>query len=208
MSSTGQPEPLGRAGADFGPIVVGTAERDRALATLHRAVAADPVVRWVLPDPGRYDSYYPRIVVALGGPAIEHRTAIATPDLSAVALWLGPGVEADGATIEELVHEAASPTRYATLDRFFDQAERFHPHVIHWYLPLIGVDPPAQGRGLGSTLVTGGLEAADRDGLPSYLEATSARSRDLYAHFGFAELGVIQAGDSPPMWPMYRPPGA
>jgi GNAT superfamily N-acetyltransferase len=206
MSSMGEPKTPRRAGDDLDSMVVGTAERDRALATLHRAFASDPVVRWVLPDADRYDSFYPRIVVALGGAAFDHRTAIATPDLNAVALWLGPGVEADGATIDALVHDAASPSRHATLDRFFDQADAFHPHANHWYLPLIGVDPQGQGRGLGSSLVASGLKAPDREGLPCYLEATSARSRDFYAGFGFIELGVIQDGDSPPMWPMLRSP--
>jgi hypothetical protein len=36
--------------------------------------------------------------------------------------------------------------------------------------------------------------------------ATSERSRDLYARHGFEVLGVIQAGVSPPMWPMLRQP--
>ena len=47
-----------------------------------------------------------------------------------------------------------------------------HPTFDHWYLPLAGVDPPAQGRGLGSVLLRHALEICDRGGLPAYLEAT------------------------------------
>ena len=36
------------------------------------------------------------------------------------------------------------------------------------------------------------------------LEATSDRSRDLYAHYGFEVTGTIQVADSPPMFPMLR----
>jgi hypothetical protein len=43
------------------------------------------------------------------------------------------------------------------------------------------------------------LERCDRDRLPAYLDATSPRNRALYARHGFEELGVIQAGSSPPM---------
>jgi GNAT superfamily N-acetyltransferase len=86
------------------------------------------------------------------------------------------------------------------------QMDSVHPSFPLWYLPLTGVDPPAQGRGLGSSLLRHGLEAPDREGLPAYLEATSPRSRDLYARHGFEAIGVVQQGGSPPMWPMPRQP--
>jgi hypothetical protein len=50
-----------------------------------------------------------------------------------------------------------------------------------------------------------GLARADRDGLPAYLEASAPRNRALYERHGFEVVGEIQAGDSPPLWPMLRP---
>jgi ribosomal protein S18 acetylase RimI-like enzyme len=80
----------------------------------------------------------------------------------------------------------------------------FHPSEPHWYLPLIGVDPAYQGRGLGSELLSRGLARCDRDGVPAYLEATSLRSVSLYERFGFETAGQIQTKTSPPIVPMIR----
>ena len=41
--------------------------------------------------------------------------------------------------------------------------------------------------------------------MPAYLEASSPRNKALYERHGFVEVGLIQAGSSPPMWPMLRP---
>jgi GNAT superfamily N-acetyltransferase len=86
------------------------------------------------------------------------------------------------------------------------QVDEFHPTESHWYLPLIGVDVTKQGLGYGSALLRHALERCDRDQLPAYLEASSPKNRQLYARHGFEELGVIQEGSSPPMWPMQRTP--
>ena len=85
---------------------------------------------------------------------------------------------------------------------FLDKMGEYHPTEPHWYLPLIGVDVSKRGRGYGSTLLRHALERCDRDGLPAYLEATSPRSKPLYERHGFEELGMIQEGSSPPLWPM------
>jgi ribosomal protein S18 acetylase RimI-like enzyme len=89
---------------------------------------------------------------------------------------------------------------------FMGQMDEFHPTEPHWYLPLIGVDVIKRGRGYGSALLRHALERCDRDHLPAYLDATSPLSKPLYERYGFEELGVIQAGSSPPMWPMQRRP--
>ena len=81
-----------------------------------------------------------------------------------------------------------------------------HPSDDHWYLPLTGVDPVAQGRRLGTALLRHALQTCDRDGLPAYLEATSPRNRNLYARHGFRTVEIIQAGTSPPLWAMLREP--
>ncbi len=82
----------------------------------------------------------------------------------------------------------------------------FHPKEPHWYLPLIGVDPTRQNKGYGAMLMQYALEVCDRDGLPAYLESSNPRNITLYQRHGFEIVGTIQAGSSPPLFPMRREP--
>src|SRR5204863_8595994 len=71
--------------------------------------------------------------------------------------------------------------------------ERRHPHrPASHYLTVMGVEPSAQGRGLGSALLQPVLGEADREGVPAYLEASTPRSRALYERNGFAVTGEVR----------------
>jgi ribosomal protein S18 acetylase RimI-like enzyme len=74
----------------------------------------------------------------------------------------------------------------------------------HWHLPMIGVLPGLQGRGLGSALLHHALAHIDRTRLPAYLESSSERNVPLYLRHGFEVMGIIQVGSSPPIFPMIR----
>ena len=41
-----------------------------------------------------------------------------------------------------------------------EQMANYHPREPHWYLPLMGVDPTCQGKGLGSALMRHALVVA------------------------------------------------
>ena len=188
-------------------VVVPPADRHRALATMLVAFVDDPVVRWAFADPHTYATLWPAYCEAYAGAAFDHGTATSLEGYAAVALWLPPGVSSDDATMERMLRETAREPVLGELDGFFEGVAAAHPVFEHWYLPLIGVDPIARSRGLGTTLIRDALGRCDRDGLPAYLEATSPRSRDLYLRFGFEVVATVQSGSSPPMWPMLRPPG-
>jgi ribosomal protein S18 acetylase RimI-like enzyme len=81
-----------------------------------------------------------------------------------------------------------------------------HPSEPHWYLPLIGVDPFHQGKGLGHALMQHALVACDRDKKAAFLESTNPRNVTLYERHGFEMLGTIQVGTSPTLFPMLRKP--
>jgi GNAT superfamily N-acetyltransferase len=185
--------------------VTSTTDEDRAIATLTMAFADDAVTRWVLPDPHLYLTYWPPLVRAFGGAAFAGGTADSIDDTSGIALWLAPGVAGDDEAMGALAAEAIPEAEQEEVFAFMGQMAEFHPQEPHWYLPLIGVDVTKQGRGYGSALLVHALERCDRDHLPAYLEASSPRNRALYERHGFEVTGVIQAGSSPPMWPMLRP---
>jgi GNAT superfamily N-acetyltransferase len=181
-------------------------ERGTVLATLELAFAADPVMRWFWPDPSMYHSSFPRFVEAVAGGAFEHGTAQVLEESRAVALWLPPGVAADDDAIVAVMLETIAAELLTELAAFADVIREHHPTTAHWYLPITGVDPYVQGRGLGTTLLRHALSVCDRDGVPAYLEASTPRSRALYERAGFAQRGVIQVGSSPTVWPMVREP--
>ena len=179
-------------------------DEDRAIATLTMAFGNDPVTRWVLRDANMYLKYWPPLTKAFGGAAFANGTADSIDECGGVALWLPPGVAPDDEAMGVLAAEAVPAEDQEEIFGFMGQMDVFHPTEPHWYLPLIGVDVTKQGRGYGSALLRHALERCDRDRLPAYLEATSRQNKALYERHGFEEIGVIQAGSSPPMWPMQR----
>jgi GNAT superfamily N-acetyltransferase len=188
--------------------VIEASARQRGVASLTLAFSSDPVMRWGWPDPERYLTYWPQIADAFGGGAFDHGTAHGLEDCEAVALWLPPGVGPDAETVMELMRASMDDRTFEDIDGVFEQMDELHPKDDHWYLPLMGVEPVAQGGGLGTTLLRHALKTCDRDSLPAYLEATSARNRNLYARHGFKVVEIIQAGTSPPLWAMLREPAS
>jgi ribosomal protein S18 acetylase RimI-like enzyme len=84
--------------------------------------------------------------------------------------------------------------------------ERAHPETPHYYLAVLGTDPDAQGRGIGSALMQPTLESCDRDDVPAYLESSKERNVDFYARHGFSVLDELRLPEGPPVWPMWREP--
>ncbi|GAB1726200.1 hypothetical protein NU195Hw_g5286t1 [Hortaea werneckii] len=63
-----------------------------------------------------------------------------------------------------------------------------------WYLAACGVDPDYQRQGIAGALLREGLEQADAQGLPAYLESTP-EGAFLYPRLGFETLEVIEMLD-------------
>lgn len=188
-------------------IITATAsDRERAVNTLILGFAADPVARWIWPDPETYLKLMPRFAEAFGGRAFEEETAYVADSGRAVALWLPPKVEPDGEAMDTILSEGMRPEIAEDLEGFFKAMAACHPHEPHWYLPLIAADPSWINRGLGAALMKHALRRCDQDGLPAYLESSNPRNISLYERHGFKIIGEIQSGTSPVMTPMLRLP--
>lgn len=182
------------------------AEEGAAVAIIVSAFVADPASRWLYPEPEDFLTQFPTFVRALAGRAFAHGQAHIAGNGRAAALWLPPGVGPDEEAVGAVVEATPSDMIRQDLFRIIEQMGSYHPTEPHWYLPFIGVDPPLQGEGLGSALLRHSLESVDRDGMPAYLESSNPQNVPLYERFGFKVLGTIQAGSSPPIYPMLRPP--
>jgi len=182
------------------------ADAERCLAVLALAFGSDPPCRWAWPDPQQYLEAFPRFARAFGGGAIEHGTADYYEGFSGVALWLPPGAAPDEASLVKVIQDTVADARKDAMFSMFEQMDALHPRDAHWHLPLIGVDPAHQGKGIGAALLRHVLNACDRQKVLAYLEATNPRNVPLYERHGFEALGSIQVADSPPVVPMVRKP--
>ena len=85
------------------------------------------------------------------------------------------------------------------------QRHRVHPD--HFYLRAIGVDPVAQSRGLGSSLIRPVLDLADRRSVGCFLQTATAANVTWYERFGtFGEEPMLahRSGQFATSWPPSR----
>lgn len=183
-----------------------TADEEAAVvAILTLAFSSDPATRWTWPDPKAYLEAFPRFAKAFGGAAFGLGSAYRI-GFAGAALWLPPGTGPDDAALGALMQSTADAQTAVDGPAIMQQMAGYHPKEPHWYLPLIGIDPAHQGKGLGSALMRHVTDICDRDGVPAYLESSSLRNVPLYERLGFEVTGTIQAGGSPTIVPMLRKP--
>ncbi len=184
---------------------VAQADQPRVIATLVSAFIADPVERWLYPQPLAYLTEFPAFVAAFGGQAFERETVWSLDDFAAVAIWLPPGVQADGDAIVTVLSESVSTDKHADTFSVLEQMDTAHPTDPHWYLPWLGVDAACQGVGLGADLLRQCLMRVDADHSRAFLETPNPRTVPFYERHGFRVTTVSQAGACPPMTSMLRP---
>lgn len=178
---------------------------------LARAFHADPVASWAC----RPDEVRPRVLERLFGMRLRdihaHGEIWTTDGLESVAVWAPPErwhttTRQDLAYATCLFHPRLlfrMPMVVAGLLR----AQSMHPREPpHAYLAILGTDPAAQGRGLGSAMMAPVLEQCDRDGLGAYLESSKEQNIDFYARHGFRVTAERRLPRGPRLWPMWRDP--
>ena len=184
----------------------GPDEIDPAVAALVAAFLTDPIARFAWSSPRDHLLAMPRVAHALGGAAFACGTAYVSADLCGTALWLPPGAHSDGEALEAITRETTVPEHLDDLLATFDRMASSHPDEPHWYLPLVGVEPWSQGKGLGGALMRHAVERCDREGALAYLESSNPRNIPLYERHGFVVQGEIQVGAGPRVTPMLRHP--
>jgi GNAT superfamily N-acetyltransferase len=176
------------------------------LRTLTRAFAQDPVARWIFPDPQDYAEWFPRLARAFAETACAGGTLRQARGGAATAVWLAPGSEPDDEALGSVFGAGVAGSRRAGVLDLFEQMAHVHPAEPCWYLPLLGVSPELQGRGLGSTLLSAAAATCDVQGLPAWVEATSPANVALYRRHGFEPVRLIQVPGGPTVTPMRRVP--
>jgi GNAT superfamily N-acetyltransferase len=181
-------------------------EMPQAFASITAAFITDPVARFAWPSPLDHLHAMPLATREFGGGSFEHGTAYVSEDCCGVALWLPPGVHPNSEGLEKVFRDTAEPEHRDDLLATFEEMDQWHPEESCWYLPLIGVEPNAQGRGLGEALMRHAAARCDREEALAYLESSNPRNISLYLRHGFEVMGEIQVGAAPLLTPMLRRP--
>jgi GNAT superfamily N-acetyltransferase len=181
-------------------------EMSETVACIVAAFITDPLGRFAWPSPHQYFEAMPLATRAFAGASFERATADVTADFCGAGLWLPPGVHPDSEALEKVFRDTAKPERLDDLLATFEKMDEWHPEERHWYLPMIGVEPNSQGRGLGGALMHHAIARSDEDEALAYLESANPRNISLYERHGFEVMGKIQIGVGPLVTPMLRRP--
>lgn len=186
-------------------------ERPQVVTALCRAFFDDRIYRWLVPD----DAQRRRSAVGFYSCFVDacwsHGSVCAAGAGTGVALWVPPGrklvadeqAQSFGRALMETAGDLAAAARMAQLFELLDYS---HPSEDCWYLAFMGVEPRAQGRGIGSGLLAAVLSQADRDQEPVYLEAACPENVRLYERHGFRTMQELKVADSPILYAMWRRP--
>ncbi len=194
------------------PPKVRPATRDE-LPAIGRVLAAafdeDPVWRWMAPPSRRWDERAAAWFTAEATLQFDRSGEVwVDDDVLGAAIWCPPGRWRSG--LRDNLRLAVPTLRLmrggvGRALRTVNVLERAHPREEHWYLSYLGTDPTAQGRGIGSALMTAVLERADEQGLPAYLESSKKANLAFYGRHGFVTSGdPVRAAAGPPLFPMWR----
>ncbi len=187
------------------------ADMPAVTAALGRAFLDDPFVSHVLPPDCRNREERLRGFMALGATgSLGLGSLYTTAERDGAAAWLPPGRWKP--PLRQML--ASTPTMLRTLGRRAPVAfgalsamEAGHPKEPHWYLEILGTDPPSQGKGIGAALMAPILGRCDTEGVPAYLESSKEQNVPYYERHGFRVTGEIDLPKGGPrIWPMWRDP--
>lgn len=130
-------------------------------------------------------------------------------DVAAVAMWevvdgAHPAPPATGDESDDAVDPAA--TTRGRVDRYHAVLNPALPVVPHWYLGILGVADAHRGTGVARAVMTPGVTAAARSGVPAALETTNPDNLARYEHWGWGVTSKVVTDDVPTIWVLEKHP--
>lgn len=169
--------------------------------------ADDPVNQWIFRSKKSIANFYGMVAKKL---YLQKGYGHVMKDGSGGTLWLPPSVK-KLIPLWNSMDIAASMIWHGGVNAPFrgmgvdDALAEYKPTDSHYFLFAIGVRPSLQRRGIGTKLMEIGLEQADSEGMPAYLESSKKSNVPFYNQFGFEVVEKIHPGNGcPPLWLMWR----
>lgn len=189
-------------------------DEPEAVASLAAAFVDYPMLAMLCPDARRR----PRVTAAfckfLFRSAVRCDGAFGTHDRAAVvcswpvghewATW-GRTLRAGGLSFAWQLGWGGLP-RLLRLEHELDAAREQHVPGPHCYVPLLGVRPDSQGRGLSRAVMRPVFEAADDARVPVYLETVPEANVAIYQKLGFELAGHRDLSCKLANWELVRRP--
>jgi ribosomal protein S18 acetylase RimI-like enzyme len=200
-----------RADAPSGVARATVADVPELARMLARAFFDDPVATWACRPDRLRRTVLERFHGARLRQLVGEREVWTVPGLVSAAVWAPPDrwrttPREDLALARALLHPRLLARLPLVVGGLLD-VERRHPREPpHWYLAVLGTEPEAQGRGLGSAVLGPVLEQCDADGLGAYLESSKESNIAFYARHGFRVTEEVHLSRGPTLWPMWRDP--
>lgn len=187
-----------------------------AAAVFVRAFWDYPVWTWLMPQTAQRAALLPgAAMVNVRWGRLLGETYSAGSPAAGVAIWVPPAASTDVDPAGDLTgwrawDQSAGPevtSRFEAMNEVQRPVRERACPGPHWYLAWLGVDPGAQGGGIGAALLNHMFARADEAALPVLLETEAQRNVAYYERHGFAVVheGVVPLG-GPPFWTMMRTP--
>ncbi len=183
-------------------------------ALLSRAFRKDPLFNYFFPDHNTRSvlSFYTFSFIAAH--AHKKGMVVATSgSFEGAAIWL-PSEKIERGIIDQVKFGALKmylKQGKPTIDRQISASnymKELHKNLLstpHVYLSTIGIDSAYRGKGMSAYLMRPGLEWADRENIPCYLDTHNADNIRIYQNYGFkVACESVIPGTSVRHWAMIR----
>ena len=159
-------------------------DRELVVDTVLAAFAADPAFQHFFPGE-EYADQAPVFVRHLFDQRAPYGGVWVADEGAAVALWNPPGV------VPAWPPSGQAEAVVRRMERYDGAVHQLLPTEPHWYLGVLATHPDHAGQRLGRSVMAAGLERAQQDGLPAYLETVTRTNLAIYAASGWQVAGTI-----------------